>query len=322
MSAVIAGHGLVKRFRLSEGWFRSNHINAVNGVDIEAESGRSLALVGESGCGKSTLARLLVGVEQPSEGRVVFEGRAVTDRAGWRRLRRAVQYVFQDPYSSLPPRMTVRQILLDPLKINHVGESRLRPARVVEMLDLVGIPSVDLDRYPAEFSGGQRQRISIARALVIEPRMLICDEITSGLDVSIQAQVLNLLLDLQDRLGVGYVFISHDLRVVRYLCSTVAVMYLGRVVERGEVEAVFERPLHPYTRGLLRSIPDHRRRRTHGRVPLSRIAGEPPSAVDIPPGCPFAARCPIAKDLCRTVEPSETEHQGQRVRCHYPGALE
>jgi oligopeptide/dipeptide ABC transporter ATP-binding protein len=321
MTAVVAGSGLVKHFQLSEGWFRTTQINAVNGVDIYAQKGESLGVVGESGCGKSTLARMLVGIESPTDGHVEFEGKPVDSPADWRRLRRSVMYVFQDPYSSLPPRMTVRDIVLDPLVINHVGAARERNTRVVEMLDLVGIPTVDLERYPAEFSGGQRQRISIARALILNPRILICDEITSGLDVSIQAQVLNLLLNLQDRLDVGYVFISHDLRVVRYLCNVVAVMYFGKVVERGSAEEVFNRPLHPYTRGLLDSIPDHRKRRTGARQPLAKIAGEPPSTLEIPPGCPYAARCPIAKAICREVDPPETEHAGRKVRCHFPGEL-
>jgi oligopeptide/dipeptide ABC transporter ATP-binding protein len=264
---------------------------------------------------------MLVGLEQPTEGHVEFEGKRVATKAEWRKLRRAVMYVFQDPYSSLPPRMTVKDILLDPLVINHVGTPTERKHRVVEMLDLVGIPTVDLERYPAEFSGGQRQRISIARALVLNPRVLICDEITSGLDVSIQAQVLNLLLALQERFQVGYMFISHDLRVVRYLCSSIAVMYFGKVVERGPAEDVFERPLHPYTKGLLDSIPDHRRVQGRGRTRLAKIAGEPPSALDVPTGCPYASRCPIAQSICKEVDPPETEHGDQKVRCHFAGSL-
>lgn len=321
MTSVIAGRDLVKHFQLSEGWFHTARINAVNGVSIHAEKGESLGVVGESGCGKSTLARMLVGIEKPTEGQVEFEGKPVDGPGDWRKLRRSVMYVFQDPYSSLPPRMTVRDIVLDPLVINRVGAPRDRSTRVVEMLDLVGIPTIDLDRYPAEFSGGQRQRISIARALILNPRILICDEITSGLDVSIQAQVLNLLLNLQERLEVGYVFISHDLRVVRYLCSEVAVMYFGKVVERGSAEELFSRPLHPYTRGLLDSIPDHRKRRGDVRVPLARIAGEPPSTLEIPTGCPYASRCPIAKAVCREVDPPETDHGGRKVRCHFAGEL-
>ncbi len=321
MTSVVAGRDLVKHFELSEGWFHTTRINAVNGVSIHAEKGESLGIVGESGCGKSTLARMLVGIEKPTEGHVEFEGKAVDGPGDWRKLRRSVMYVFQDPYSSLPPRMTVRDIVVDPLVINRVGAPRDRSARVVEMLDLVGIPTIDLDRYPAEFSGGQRQRISIARALILNPRILICDEITSGLDVSIQAQVLNLLLNLQERLEVGYVFISHDLRVVRYLCNDVAVMYFGKVVERGSAEELFSRPLHPYTRGLLDSIPDHRKRRSDVREPLARIAGEPPSTLEIPTGCPYASRCPIAKAVCREVDPPETDHGGRKVRCHFAGEL-
>jgi peptide/nickel transport system ATP-binding protein len=321
MTDVVGGTGLVKRFSLSEGWFHTAQINAVNGVDIGAQAGESLAVVGESGCGKSTLARMLVGIETPTEGHVAFEGKVVEGRSDWRKLRRSVMYVFQDPYASLPPRMTVKDIVLDPLIINRVGTPSDRKIRVVEMLDLVGIPTVDLERYPAEFSGGQRQRISIARALILNPRILICDEITSGLDVSIQAQVLNLLLNLQDRLQVGYVFISHDLRVVRYLSNSVAVMYFGKIVERGPAEEVFTRPLHPYTRGLLDSIPDHRRRRAAAREPLAKIAGEPPSALELPTGCPYASRCPIARAVCREIDPPETDHGGRKVRCHFAGEL-
>jgi len=322
VAEVIAAEGLVKRFWNRLGPLRRVEIHAVNGVDLGVNAGDSIGVVGESGCGKSTLARMMVGLEHPTEGVVRFEGDAVVDADGWRRLRRAVQYVFQDPYGSLPPKMSVESVLTDPLRINKIGDTRSQAERVRRYVELVGLVPSDLYRYPAEFSGGQRQRISIARALVLEPKVVLFDETTSGLDVSIQAQVLNLLVELQERLGIGWLFISHDLRVIRYLSRDVAVMYLGLIVERGPAEDVFEQPLHPYTRGLLDSMPDHRRVEVGlTRRPLARIAGEPPSALDETVGCPFAPRCPIAQDVCREVAPDEQAVAGRTVRCHFPGAF-
>lgn len=321
MPEVLAVDGLVKQFEQRVGAFRRATLHAVDGVSLDVSTDDCIGVVGESGCGKSTLARMMVGLERPTGGAVRFEGGAVEREGDWKRLRRAVQYVFQDPYGSLPPKMSIGAVLEDPLKIAGTGDAAARRARVERAVELVGLRASDLARYPSEFSGGQRQRISVARALIQDPRVVIFDEVTSGLDVSIQAQVLNLLVELQESLSIGYVFISHDLRVIRYLSRTVAVMYLGRVVEAGPVEQVFARPLHPYTQGLLTSIPDHSRLTAGGpRRRLARIGGEPPSPVQRPPGCPFAPRCPAAQSICGEQEPGETVVEGVRVRCHFPGA--
>jgi len=327
MAEVLAVDGLVKEFEQRTGMFSRAKLHAVDGVSLSVGGDDCVGVVGESGCGKSTLARMMVGLERPTRGAVRFEDAEVVSDADWKRMRRSVQYVFQDPYGSLPPKMSIGAVLEDPLKIAGLGDGRSRRARVAEAVELVGLRASDLDRYPSEFSGGQRQRISVARALIQEPRVVIFDEVTSGLDVSIQAQVLNLLVELQERLGIAYVFISHDLRVIRYLSRTVTVMYLGRIVEAGPVETVFAAPRHPYTRGLLRSIPDHSRIARAGggagaavRQRLARIAGEPPSPVERPPGCPFAPRCPAAQARCTAEEPEEQLVDGVRVRCHFPGA--
>ncbi len=327
MAEVLAVDGLVKEFEQRTGMFSRATLHAVDGVSLSVGGDACVGVVGESGCGKSTLARMMVGLERPTRGSVRFEDAEVVTDDDWKRMRRSVQYVFQDPYGSLPPKMSIGAVLADPLKIAGVGDARSRRARVAEAVELVGLRASDLDRYPSEFSGGQRQRISVARALIQQPRVVIFDEVTSGLDVSIQAQVLNLLVELQERLGIAYVFISHDLRVIKYLSRTVTVMYLGRIVEAGPVETVFGAPQHPYTQGLLRSIPDHSRiaragghGADGGRQRLARIAGEPPSPVQRPPGCPFAPRCPAAQALCTEQEPEEREVAGVRVRCHFPGA--
>jgi oligopeptide/dipeptide ABC transporter ATP-binding protein len=320
MAEVLAVNGLVKEFEQRVGTFRRAALHAVDDVTLSVGGEDCIGVVGESGCGKSTLARMMVGLERPTGGSVRFRGTEVVDEDGWKALRRSVQYVFQDPYGSLPPKMTIGAVLEDPLKIAGVAAAQRR-ARVTEVLELVGLLGGDVGRYPSEFSGGQRQRISVARALLLKPDVVIFDEVTSGLDVSIQAQVLNLLVELQAELGLGYVFISHDLRVIRYLSRSVTVMYLGKVVEAGPVEQVFADPQHPYTQGLLRSIPDHRREVIEGSEhSLTRISGELPSPVDRPPGCAFAPRCPRAQDRCRVEDPAERTLGAVRVRCHFPGA--
>jgi oligopeptide/dipeptide ABC transporter ATP-binding protein len=320
MAEVLAVNGLVKEFEQRVGTFRRAALHAVDDVTLSVGGEDCVGVVGESGCGKSTLARMMVGLERPTGGSVRFRGTEVVDEDGWKALRRSVQYVFQDPYGSLPPKMTIGAVLEDPLKIAGVAAAQRR-ARVTEVLELVGLQGGDVGRYPSEFSGGQRQRISVARALLLKPDVVIFDEVTSGLDVSIQAQVLNLLVELQAELGLGYVFISHDLRVIRYLSRSVIVMYLGKVVEAGPVEQIFVDPQHPYTQGLLRSIPDHRREVIEGSEhSLTRIAGELPSPVDRPPGCAFAPRCPRAQDRCRAEDPAERTLGPVRVRCHFPGA--
>jgi peptide/nickel transport system ATP-binding protein len=311
-SAVLAADGLAKSFRSRR--HRGTAIHAVNGVSLQVARGEVVGLVGESGCGKSTLSRMLIGVEPATRGRVLLDGDPVTTAADWRALRRRVQYVFQDPYGSLCPTMTVGETLADPLAIHGIGTKGSRRDRAARMLEEVGLSADDRNRYPAQFSGGQRQRIGLARALMLEPDVVICDEIVSGLDVSVQAQVLNLLIGLQKRLGLGLLFISHDLRVVRYLCDRVVVMYLGQVMEEGAAADVFDHPGHPYTRGLLASIPDH----APGAPELrAHVAGEPPSLDRLPVGCPFAPRCPRAEGICREVEPPMVALEGHRSLCHF-----
>ena len=295
-------------------------VKAVDGVSFDLRRGETLGVVGESGCGKSTLARMLVGLERPTAGEVRF-GDAVVHRARGRELRalrRRIQIVLQDPYTSLNPRRTVREILLQPYEIHpDVLPKARRLDRIRELLDLVGLDaSLHLDRYPHQFSGGQRQRIGIARALALQPDVIVCDEPGSALDVSVQAQVVNLLERLQEELGVAYVFIAHDLSVVRHISDRVAVMYLGKLVETGPGAPLYDQPRHPYTKALLSAVPVPEPAR---RVQRQRIllAGDPPSPVDPPSGCRFRTRCWQATDDCATTEPplAGAEHP---VACHYP----
>lgn len=312
MSALLEAVGIVKRFEVRRAG-RRHAINAVNEVSLEVRRGETVCLVGESGCGKTTLSRILVGIESASHGSVLLDGRPVTSRRDWQALRRRVQYVFQDPYTSLCPTMRVGQALLEPLAIHRIGERRERPERVRRTLELVGLSPQTLGRLPAQLSGGQRQRVSLARALMLEPELMICDEIVSGLDVSVQAQVLTQLIELQERLGLALLFISHDLRVVRYLANRVAVMYLGQIVEEGPVDAVFDHPQHPYTRALLAAIPDHSRRR--GADGARTLPGEPTDAAGRQEGCCFAERCPIAEPACRSEPPPVVGREAHCVRC-------
>lgn len=291
-------------------------VNALNGVTFDIRRGETVGIVGESGCGKSTLARCLVRLHDCDSGRIRFEGYdiAVLEGTNRRRFNRRVQMIFQDPYSSLNPRMRVRQILAEALSVHRMRPKAEIPARIEELLDIVRLPSDAADKYPHEFSGGQRQRIGIARALAVEPEVLVADELVSALDVSVQAQVVNLLLRLQAELGLTVVFVAHDLRLVRHISHRVVVMYLGRVVEIGPTERIFSAAAHPYTQALLAAAPemDPRRRNTN---PAAR--GELPSPMNLPPGCAFNTRCPMATGRCFTERPElRATENGHMAACH------
>ncbi|HEX3177597.1 MAG TPA: oligopeptide/dipeptide ABC transporter ATP-binding protein [Methylomirabilota bacterium] len=290
-------------------------VRAVDAISLTIPAGGTLGLVGESGCGKTTTSKLILGLERPTAGVIRFEGRDVhaLGRAGEREYRRAVQAVFQDPYASLDPRMRVDAIVAEPLVINTALDARARRRRVAELLDLVGLPERALGLYPHEFSGGQRQRIAIARALALSPKLIVLDEPVSALDVSIRAQVLNLLTDLQTRLGVAYLFIAHDLAAVAHMAQSIAVMYLGRIVEVGDADAVALAPKHPYTRALFAAaLPVD----VDAPVDDITLSGEVPSPLAPPSGCRFHPRCPVAMDRCATAEPLLRPADGRLVACH------
>jgi len=321
--ALLEVEGLAKHYPIRRGLIRRRDIGAVravDGVSFRLMRGETLALVGESGCGKSTIARLALRLIEPSAGIVRFEGMDITDLAGapLRRLRRRMQMVFQDPFASLNPRMQVGAIIEEPLILHHLGDAAQRRARVAELLELVGLAPYHANRYPHEFSGGQRQRIGIARALAVEPSLVVCDEPVSALDVSIQAQVVNLLKDVQARLGLSYLFIAHDLAVVKHMADRVAVMYLGRIVEIGPKSAVFAAPRHPYTRLLLAAIPRPDPHRRTEAIPV----GELPSPLAPPGGCHFHPRCGFATELCRRATPQlRSDVIGHGVACHHADEL-
>jgi oligopeptide transport system ATP-binding protein len=316
--ALLQAHDLVRSFPVrGMAWHgRRSVVRALNGVNLSVARGETLAVVGESGCGKSTLARALVRLIELDSGQIRFCGDDVSTLSGTalRRYNRRVQLVFQDPNGSLNPRMTVGEMLDEALRVHQIVAPPRRTARIAELLTLVGLPSGASQRFPYEFSGGQRQRIAIARALSVQPDVLIADEIVSALDVSVQAQILNLLLDLQRDLGLAILFVSHDLRVVHHLAHRVAVMYLGRVVECGDADVVFTSPLHPYTQALLRAVPQMQAGRRNENAAL---AGELPSPLEIPAGCPFHPRCPLAFDPCRIQVPKPTAGpDGREAECH------
>jgi oligopeptide transport system ATP-binding protein len=311
---------LVKHFRVAGGIFggRSGLIRAVDGVSFELQRGETLGLVGESGCGKTTTGRCILQLERPTSGEVIFEGRDLTKLGEdeLRAVRRKVQVIFQDPYSSLNPRMTVGQIIAEPLAVHGiVSERKSRGERVRELLTHVGLLPQHAHRYPHQLSGGQRQRVGIARALAVEPALIICDEPVSALDVSIQAQIINLLEDLQAQFGLTYLFVAHDLSVVRHISDRVAVMYLGKIVEITDRKSLYDAPLHPYTKALLSAvpIPDPVLEAQRERVVLG---GEVPSPLSPPSGCVFHPRCPIAIDRCRREVPDLREiRSGHRAAC-------
>jgi peptide/nickel transport system ATP-binding protein len=312
---------LTKFFALpGDGLFQKPRIlRAVDGVDLTVMRGETVGLVGESGCGKSTLARLVTRLYEPSGGRVLFDGTDITHatQADIRPLRRRMQMIFQDPYASLNPRMSVNEILSGPLKLHGLTEGDAR-ARVAELLALVNLPASAATRFPHEFSGGQRQRISIARALSVRPDMIVADEPISALDVNIQAQIINLMVDLQERLGLTYLFIAHDLAVVRHVCDRIVVLYLGKVMEVALAADLFARPLHPYTQSLVAAapVPDPRIERTRRHVLLR---GEPASPIAPPSGCRFRTRCPLAAPICAEHEPPLLRQgDGHFAACHFP----
>lgn len=316
-SPLIEARNLSKSFAIGGGFLaKKKVVRAVEDVSLQIQRGETFGLVGESGCGKSTIGRTLLRLYEPTSGQIFFKGSDIT-KANMRPYRKKMQIVFQDPYASLDPRMTVGDIVGEPLDIYHAYESKAeRREKILELLNLVGLNSEHMNRYPHEFSGGQRQRVSIARSMALRPDFMVCDEPISALDVSIQAQVINMLMELQQKLNMTYLFIAHDLNVVRHISKRVGVMYLGSLVEVCDANELYKNPLHPYTQALLSAIPipDPNVSRSRHRVVLE---GEVPSPMNPPNGCKFHTRCPYARDICREARPETIEvGQGHTCACH------
>jgi peptide/nickel transport system ATP-binding protein len=320
MTALLEACDLARVYQIRRGAFaKPAMLRAVDGVSLTVEAGETLGIVGESGCGKSTLGRMLLGIDPADEGAVRFDGDAMP-RLGsrdWRQSRRKMQLVYQDPLAALDRRLPIAEQIGEPLDIHGLADGADRAARIRQLMDAVGLDAEQADRYPHQLSGGQRQRVVIARALASEPRLIVCDEPVSALDVSIQAQVVNLLRDLQQDTGIAMVFISHDLKVVRNIADRVAVMYLGRIVEEASSDDVFRDPRHPYTQALVSSVPEPGKPLAHRTI----LQGEPPNPGNRPSGCAFHPRCPLVRDICRTTAPSLTPiAHGRQVACHVAGA--
>jgi peptide/nickel transport system ATP-binding protein len=316
---LLEARALLRHFHVRQkgGWWgRKAILKAVDGVSFSVKKGETLGLVGESGCGKSTTARLLLNIDRPTSGTVMFNGRKISalPPAQWRKLRQRMQYVFQDPLGALDPRMKILEQVVEPLRIHNRAPVSERRDKAAELLRAVDMKSYTFRRYPHELSGGQRQRVVLARALIIEPELLVCDEPVSALDVSIQAQVINLLVELRERMSLTMLFISHDLSVVSHACEHVAVMYLGKIVELAQSDLLFDSPAHPYTQALLSAIPIPEPGLNRKRIFLK---GDPPSPIDIPPGCRFHTRCFCAKPVCAERKPEfKPLRDGQEVACH------
>ena len=326
MKPLIEAITVSKHYEVQTGGFlrrQSLALRAVDGVDLAIMPGETLGLVGESGCGKSTLGRLLIRLIPTTSGNILFDNADITqlNQKEMRSVRRGMQIVFQDPYGALNPRMTVEDIIMEPLLIHGARADAAARKQVADLLGVVGLPARARERFPHEFSGGQRQRIGIARALVLKPRFVVCDEPVSALDVSVQAQIVNLLGDLQQEFGLTYLFIAHDLGVVKHISTRVAVMYLGKIVEIAEKRALYDAPLHPYTQALIAAVPaSHPSQRSRGRRERQRIAGDIPSALHPPSGCRFHTRCPFVMPVCREQAPATTEPRpGHHVACHLNG---